>query len=55
MIVAAMPGVTIEQSDPTPGDQTGIYCDNSRLGSVLGKRAFVTIGDGLQRFVDSLR
>ena len=55
MIVAAMPGVTIEQSDPTPGDQTGIYCDNSRLKTVLGKRDFVTLGDGLQRFVSSLR
>ena len=55
MIVAAIPGVTIEQSDPTPGDQTGIYCDNSRLASVLGKRDFVTLGDGLQRFVASLR
>ena len=55
MIVAAMPGVTIEQSDPTPGDQTGIYCDNSRLTTVLGKRNFVTLGDGLQRFVSSLR
>ena len=55
MIVAAMPGVTIEQSDPTPGDQMGIYCDNSRLKTVLGKRDFVTLGDGLQRFVSSLR
>ena len=55
IIVVAMPGVTIEQSDPTPGDQTGIYCDNSRLTTVLGKRDFVTLGDGLQRFVSSLR
>jgi UDP-glucose 4-epimerase len=55
MIVAALPGVTVEQTDPTPGDQTGIYCDNTRLVSVLGKKTFVPLGDGLKRFVSFLR
>jgi nucleoside-diphosphate-sugar epimerase len=55
MIVAALPGVTVEQTDPTPGDQTGIYCDNTRLASVLGKKTFVPLGDGLKRFVSFLR
>ena len=55
MIVAALPGVTVEQTDPTPGDQTGIYCDNSRLAGTLGKNQFVPLGDGLKRFVNFLR
>ena len=55
MIVAALPGVTVEQTDPTPGDQTGIYCDNTRLARVLGKKTFVPLGDGLKRFVSFLR
>jgi nucleoside-diphosphate-sugar epimerase len=55
MIIAALPGVTVEQTDPTPGDQTGIYCDNTRLASVLGKKTFVPLGDGLKRFVSFLR
>jgi UDP-glucose 4-epimerase len=55
MIVAALPGVTVEQTDPTPGDQTGIYCDNTRLAEILGKNSFVPLGDGLKRFVSFLR
>lgn len=36
----------------TPGDQSGIYADVTRLGQVLGLKSFMPLEEGLRRFVE---
>jgi UDP-glucose 4-epimerase/dTDP-L-rhamnose 4-epimerase len=43
-------GTTVEVTDPTPGDQNGIYADTARLRSVLQMNEFVGFAEGVRRF-----
>lgn len=42
-------------SDPTLGDQSGIYADTSELASQLGIDSFVSLDAGLEKFVEWAR
>lgn len=55
MISAILPGTAIEISDPTPGDQVGIYADCTLARNLLGEVMQVQLADGLQRFVNFLQ
>lgn len=48
-------GMTWYVEGSTPGDQAGIYADAARLSRVLGLTRFVTLADGLERFVQWAR
>lgn len=54
-IVANIPGTTYYTEGATPGDQHGIYADVTRLRQLTGKDRFVSLADGLRRFVDWAR
>jgi UDP-glucose 4-epimerase len=43
-------GTTVEVTDPTPGDQNGIYADTARLRSILQMNEFVGFAEGVRRF-----
>ena len=43
---------TIEVTDPTPGDQNGIFADTTRMRAFLGMSDFVQLAEGVQRFTD---
>ena len=45
-------GTTVEVTDPTPGDQNGIFADTTRMRALLGMSEFVELADGIQRFTD---
>lgn len=55
LISSLLPGVEIETSDPTPGDQTGIYADCSRARELLGLDSYVELSTGLRRFLEYLQ
>ena len=48
-------GTTVEVTDPTPGDQNGIYADTARLRSVLQMNEFVGLAEGVRRFSDFVK
>jgi UDP-glucose 4-epimerase len=50
-ICAHVPGATFETQGGTPGDQSGIYADNTQLRRCLGIDHFVPFDSGLPRFV----
>jgi UDP-glucose 4-epimerase len=50
-ICAIIPGTEYEIRDPTPGDQNGIYADNSKLKNLLKMDTFVTPDQGISQFV----
>jgi UDP-glucose 4-epimerase len=50
-VCAAVPGSEYSVRGATPGDQTGIYADASRLRTVLGIDRCTPLEDGLERFV----
>jgi UDP-glucose 4-epimerase len=52
LICDAVPGSLYFINGGTPGDQSGIYADNSALRSLLGQTDFVDLKTGLRRFVD---
>lgn len=43
---------TMEVTDPTPGDQNGIFADTTRMRAFLGMSDFVQLAEGVQRFTD---
>lgn len=55
LISFLLPGVEIGTSDPTPGDQTGIYADCSRARELLGLDSYVELPTGLRRFLEYLQ
>ena len=55
LITALMPEVTIETTAGTPGDQFGIYSDNSRMRAALGMEQLTPLAVGLRTFWQSVR
>ena len=51
-VKANVVGTTVEVTDPTPGDQNGIFADTTRMRALLGMSDFVQLADGVQRFTD---
>lgn len=49
-ICALVPGATFSTQGGTPGDQSGIYADTTRLRAVLGIEKFVPVDVGLPQF-----
>jgi UDP-glucose 4-epimerase len=47
-----LPGTEWYNQGGTPGDQHGIYADNTMLRDELGMNHLVSLDDGLKRFVD---
>ena len=48
-------GTTVEVTDPTPGDQNGIFADTTRIRALLGMSDFVQLADGVKRFSDFVK
>jgi len=46
---------TVEVTDPTPGDQNGIFADTTRMRALLGMSDFVQLADGVKRFSDFVK
>lgn len=53
-IQSLLPHITYSTSDPTPGDQNGIYASTTKLTSTLGPLDFISLQDGLHRFISSV-
>jgi UDP-glucose 4-epimerase len=51
-VKANVVGTTVEVTDPTPGDQNGIFADTTRMRALLGMSDFVQLADGVKRFSD---
>jgi UDP-glucose 4-epimerase len=45
-----VPGTTVSVSDPTPGDQNGIYADTQRMQRLLKMDELVGLAEGVRRF-----
>ena len=54
-VKAQVVGVTVEVTDPTPGDQNGIFADTALMRSLLGMSNFVQFADGVKRFTDFVK
>ena len=54
-ICKAVPNSTYYISNPTPGDQSGIYGDPSTLKRCLGIESFVSLDEGLKKFIEWAR
>jgi len=54
-VKANVVGTTVEVTDPTPGDQNGIFADTTRMRALLGMSDFVQLADGVKRFSDFAR
>ena len=54
-VKANVVGTTVEVTDPTPGDQNGIFADTTRMRALLGLFDFVQLADGVKRFSDSVK
>jgi len=54
-VKAQVVGVTVEVTDPTPGDQNGIFADITRMRALLGMSDFVQFADGVKRFSDFVK
>ena len=48
-------GTTVEVTDPTPGDQNGIFADITHMRALLGMSDFVQFADGVKRFSDFVK
>lgn len=55
LISKLIPGIGIETSDSTSGDQMGIYADCSRAQVMLGLNSYIGLPAGLRRFVEFLQ
>ncbi len=51
-VKANVVGTTVEVTDPTPGDQNGVFADTTRMSSLLGMSDLVQLADGIKRFSD---
>ena len=54
-VKANVVGTTVEVTDPTPGDQNGIFADTTRMRALLGMSDFVQFADGVKRFSDFVK
>ena len=54
-VKANVVGTTVEVTDPTPGDQNGIFADTTRMRALLGMSDFVQLADGVTRFSDFVK
>ena len=54
-VKANIVGTTVEVTDPTPGDQNGIFADTTRMRQLLGMSEFVQLADGVKRFSDFVK
>ena len=54
-VKANVVGTTVEVTDPTPGDQNGIFADTTRMRALLGMSDFVQLADGVKRFSDFVK
>jgi UDP-glucose 4-epimerase len=50
-----VPGTTVSVSDPTPGDQNGIYADTQRMQRLLDMNELVGLVEGVRRFSDFVK
>jgi UDP-glucose 4-epimerase len=50
-ICAQIPGTSYYVRGVTPGDQTGIYADTTRMRACLGLQSFTPLAEGLERFL----
>jgi UDP-glucose 4-epimerase len=48
---ASLPAMQWFVEGSTPGDQSGIYADTTRMRAVLGLKEFVPLEEGLRRFI----
>ena len=55
VVKANVVGTTVEVTDPTPGDQNGIFADTTRMRALLGMSDFVQLADGVKRFSDFVK
>jgi len=49
-IVLQIPSTTVAFEGSTPGDQTGIVADTTKLNRILGKSSFVGLDEGISEF-----
>ncbi|NDC90815.1 MAG: NAD-dependent epimerase/dehydratase family protein [Acidimicrobiia bacterium] len=54
IISSMLPAVTIKTTSGTPGDQYGIYSDNSRMRAVLRMEQITPLAVGLEKFWQSI-
>jgi len=54
-VKANVVGTTVEVTDPTPGDQNGIFADITHMRALLGMSDFVQFADGVKRFSDFVK
>jgi UDP-glucose 4-epimerase len=54
-IVSKTENASFYQDGSTPGDQTGIYCDNSVMKETLDIRRFISLDEGLEHFINWAR
>ena len=54
-VKANVVGTTVEVTDPTPGDQNGIFADTNRMRALLEMSDFVQLADGVKRFSDFVK
>tara|TARA_B100001250_G_scaffold412454_1_gene443704 strand:- start:507 stop:1421 length:915 start_codon:yes stop_codon:yes gene_type:complete len=54
-IKVEIPGTTHFISSPTPGDQSGIFSDNSKLKKIMGINKFISFEKGLNKFTKYLK
>lgn len=50
-----IPNSRWNEIDGTPGDQSGIYCDNNLLKKIYNKNKFINLELGLSRYIEKLR
>ena len=54
-VKANVVGTTVEVTDPTPGDQNGIFANTTRMRALFGMSDFVQLADGVKRFSDIVK
>ena len=54
-VKANVVGTTVEVTDPTPGDQNGIFAGTTRMRALLGMSDFMQLADGVKRFSDFVK
>ena len=54
LIETKIPGSSHFVSNPTPGDQSGIFAEIAQLRELLGREKFISLDEGLDRFIESI-
>jgi len=50
-----IPNLCWNEINGTPGDQSGIYCDNNQLKKIYNKKEFINLELGLSQYIEKLR